>query len=64
VYRTRVGEAFVEAVPLRYDTGAWERHFIARWPPNSDAHASYYRRIASGPDYAAERALRLPRRSE
>jgi hypothetical protein len=64
VYRTRVGEAFVEAVPLHYDTGAWERHFIARWPPDSDAHASYYRRIASGPDYAAERALRLSRRSE
>ncbi len=59
LYRTRVGETFVEAVPLRFDNQAWERHFLARWPAGSDAHASYYRRIVGGPDYAAEQALRL-----
>ena len=59
IYRTRAGEAFVEAIPLRYHTDAWERHFLARWPAGSDAHASYHRRIVSGPDYAVERALRL-----
>lgn len=59
IYRARVGEAFVEAIPLRYDAEAWERHFVARWPAESDAHASYHRRIVSGPDYAVARALRL-----
>jgi hypothetical protein len=59
LYRTRVGETFVEAVPIRYDNEAWERHFLARWPAGSDAHVSYHRRIVSGPDYCAEHALRL-----
>jgi hypothetical protein len=52
---------FVEAVPIRYDAGAWERHFTAQWPADSDAHASYYRRIVSGPEYTLERAVRLAR---
>ena len=61
LYRTRVGRTFVEAVPLRYDAGAWERHFLARWPVGSDAHASYHERLASGPNYGIERAVRLAR---
>jgi hypothetical protein len=60
-YRTRVGSTFVEAVPLRYDAGAWERHFLARWPAGSDAHASYHERIGSGPSYGIEQAVRLAR---
>jgi hypothetical protein len=27
------------------------------WPAGSDAHASYYRRIVSGPAYGFEEAL-------
>ena len=30
--------------------------FLARWPPGSPAHASYYRRIVAGPDYALTQA--------
>lgn len=59
LYRTRIGNTFVEAVPIRYDARAWERHFAAQWPAGSDAHASYYRRIVSGPEYTLERAVRL-----
>ena len=29
--------------------------FLARWPEGSPAHASYYRRIARGPDYSIAR---------
>jgi len=58
LYRVRVGDAFVEAIPVRYDARAWERRFVSHWPEGSDAHASYYRRIASGPEYAPQQALR------
>jgi hypothetical protein len=61
LYRMQVGKTFVEAVPIRYDAGAWERHFTERWPAGSDAHASYHRRIVGGPDYTLERAVRLVR---
>lgn len=59
VHRTRIGEVFIEAIALRYDTRAWERRFLAQWPAGSDAHASYYRRIVSGPDYSRDQALRV-----
>lgn len=59
LYRARVGNLFVEAMPIRYDAGAWERHFAAQWPSGSDAHASYYRRIVSGPEYTLEQAVRF-----
>ena len=59
VYAVRFGNVFIEAVPLRYDAAAWERHFAAHWPPGSDAHTSYHRRIVNGPEYAPHQALRL-----
>jgi hypothetical protein len=58
LYRARVGNAFVEAVPIHYDAAAWERHFVARWPAGSDAYASYHGRIVDGPAYTLERAAR------
>lgn len=54
----RCGELYVDALPLRYDVEAWDERFLAQWPPGSDAHASYYSRIVSGPDYARAQALR------
>lgn len=59
LYGARVGKLWVEAAPLEYDSAAWEREFVAQWPPGSDAHRSYYRRIARGPRYACEQALRV-----
>jgi len=58
-YGARVGDLWLEAVALEYDAAAWERTFVAQWPPGSDAHRSYYQRIVRGPRYAPERALRL-----
>jgi len=58
-YRVRVGGLWLEAVALEYDAAAWERAFVAQWPPGSDAHRSYYQRIVRGPRYAPEHALRL-----
>lgn len=58
LYGCRLGEVFVEAVPLRYDAAAWEKRFLAQWPAGSDAHASYHARITRGPCYLRSQALR------
>ena len=43
---------FIEALAVSYDTAAFADRFLARWPAGSAAHASYFRRIVEGPDYA------------
>ena len=52
---TRDGVA-IDAVAVRYDTDAFLRDFLARWPEGSPAHRSYLRRIMQGPDHAIEAA--------
>jgi hypothetical protein len=59
VYGTRVEGVCVDALPLHFDAAAWTAHFLARWPTGSDAHASYFSRIADGPRFAPRQALRL-----
>jgi hypothetical protein len=59
IYGLRRGKVFIDAIPLRYDTAAWERRFLNQWPAGSDAHRSYFARILNGPDYALDAALRL-----
>ncbi|HUJ87006.1 MAG TPA: hypothetical protein VLX30_09170 [Burkholderiales bacterium] len=58
LYRARAGQLTLEAVALEYDAQAWQRAFLAHWPPGSDAHRSYYERIVHGPRYAPQQALR------
>jgi hypothetical protein len=58
LYGTRVAGAFVDALAVRYDHGAWRERFLASWPPGSPAHDSYFRRIAEGPRFRP--ALALP----
>jgi len=58
VYLEKTRHLSVEAVRLDYDTKAWEQTFLAQWPEGSDAHRSYYERIAKGPRYAIEQASR------
>lgn len=41
----------IDAIPLAYDHDAFLDLFLARWPANSAAHASYFQRIMSGPAY-------------
>ena len=58
LYAARAGRLHVEAQPIDYDRAAWERRFLEIWPAGSEAHRSYYERIAHGPDYELARARR------
>ncbi len=51
VCTARAGTLHVEAQPVDYDHEAWVARFLELWPEGSDAHASYFRRIAEGPEY-------------
>ncbi len=50
----------IEALPLRFDQERWLQRFAASWPQGSPAHASYFRRMTSGPRFHAAQAM--PRR--
>ena len=54
----RQGAVFIDAIAIDTDAARWQAQFLAAWPPGSDAHASYYDRIAKGPDYTPAEALR------
>src|SRR6266705_1658125 len=58
LYGARLGAIVVEAVPVRYDHEAWLARFDRVWPAGSPASLSYRKRIASGPGYEVEQALR------
>jgi hypothetical protein len=58
LYGTRIGAAYVDALPVAYDAAAWNRDFVASWPPGSPAHASYFTRLTRGPDYRLDAAVR------
>jgi hypothetical protein len=58
-YGTRIDGLYVDALPLDFDAAAWAAHFLARWPAGSDAHTSYFSRIADGPRYEPRQALHL-----
>lgn len=60
LYGLRIGRLHVDALALDYDDAAWQRRFLAQWPPGSDAYLSYHGRIVRGPDYALAQALRQP----
>jgi len=50
---------FIDALPVAYDTQAFMRRFLGRWPAGTPAHVSYHARIAAGPSYDIA-AARLP----
>jgi hypothetical protein len=50
---------FVDALAIEADAAEVQQRFLALWPPGSDAHASYFERIARGPDYRRADALRI-----
>jgi hypothetical protein len=58
LYGEWLGPVFVEALAVRYDQARWLAHFDALWPPGSPAAMSYRRRIAEGPGYEPQQALR------
>jgi hypothetical protein len=58
LYGTRLGKWVIEAVPVHYDHEAWIARFDRFWPAGSPASLSYRKRIACGPDYEMEQAVR------
>lgn len=57
MYGLRLRDTFVDALPVRFDHGAFVRWFESRWPPETPAHASYYKRITDGPHYSIASAM-------
>lgn len=47
---------YIDALAVAYDRRAFLDRFLARWPKGSPAYASYYQRIATGPDYSIAQA--------
>jgi hypothetical protein len=52
------GAVHVDAIGIDIDARAWLERFCQNWPEGSDAHASYFERIAMGPAYAVHDAVR------
>lgn len=48
----------VDLININYNSAAFERQFLACWPPGSDAHASYFQRVQAGPGYDAGQLIR------
>lgn len=62
LYGSRIDGVFIDALRLDYDHALWLRNFQDEWPEGSPAHASYFRRIVSGPAYTIDQALGLRQR--
>jgi hypothetical protein len=45
----RIANVHVQALAVRFDDIAWQRQFLAMWPPGSAAYQSYWQRIVHGP---------------
>lgn len=58
LYGTRIGAAYVEALPVQYEHARWIDAFLASWPAGSAAHVSYFRRMTEGPAYDLAAAVR------
>jgi hypothetical protein len=60
-YGGKMGDLFVDALPVHFDHGKMVEQFASDWPAGSAAHTSYWRRITEGPGYAPPHALGLVR---
>ncbi|MFM7461156.1 MAG: hypothetical protein ACKO15_10015 [Burkholderiales bacterium] len=60
-YGAKMGDLFVDALPVHFDHGKMVDRFLVDWQAGSAAHTSYWRRITEGPDYAPPHALGLVR---
>lgn len=58
LYGIELEGVHVDAVPVRYNAGQWIEQFDRAWPPGSAAAQSYRGRIAHGPAYAIDQAVR------
>ncbi len=56
LYGLQHGGIHIDALAVDYDSEAFLARFLKRWPPDSPAYQSYYRRIVAGPDYSLAQA--------
>lgn len=59
LYGTRIGNTYIDAVAVEYETVRWHHEFVSLWPEGSAAHQSYHQRIVRGPAYTVGEANRL-----
>ncbi len=52
------GPVHIDALAIAPPEPEVQQRFLAQWPPGSDAHASYFSRIAAGPDYHPQQVIR------
>ena len=52
------GAVFIDAIAIDTDDAAARARFLKDWAEGSDAHASYFDRIAHGPAYRVDQAIR------
>ncbi len=57
-FGVRAGDVFVDGLAIDTDTPESMRQFTALWPAGSDAHASYFQRLSSGPQYTVADVVR------
>lgn len=53
------GEVFIDAIAIDTDAAQAQARFLRQWAEGSDAHASYFHRIAHGPDYRVGDTIRI-----
>jgi len=58
LYGTNIDGIHVDALAVAYDHAQWQSEFSANWPGGSAAHLSYHQRIAGGPGYGINQAMR------
>jgi hypothetical protein len=51
LYGTLHNGIHIDAIALDYNTDAFLKLFLSRWPDGTSAHQSYFERIANGPAY-------------
>lgn len=50
IYRSKIKDVYIEAIPLEYDYDKFIKWFDSKWGPGSDAQVSYRDRIVKGTD--------------
>ena len=58
-FGVRQGDVFIDAIAIDTDAAQAHARFLSQWSEGSDAHASYFHRIAHGPDYRVDDAIRF-----
>lgn len=58
IYGTVIGDVHIDAIKVHYNHAQWLLEFLANWPEGSAGHESYHQRIANGPRYGINRAMR------